>query len=345
MVRRYDEDLFKNSTMTFGEHLEELRICLFKSVLGLAAGFIIGLFVGTWVVDFIQTPLRNALKDYYKTESLANYKKAIGEDEDSKIDDLVNNKGYLFEEVYVDPQQVLRTLKNQRPDVVKGMKIAPPDPDSQLRESDLARIFLWRPGDEDSRIRLKSLNAQETFMIYIKASVIAGAIFASPWIFYQIWMFVGAGLYPHEKHYVHIFMPFSIGLFLLGAALAFFFVFEPVLNFLLNFNRMMGIDPDPRINEWLNFVLLMPLGFGVSFQLPLVMLFLERIGIFDVKTYLAKWRISVLVIAIAAMVLTPSGDPYSMLLMGIPLTVLYFGGVLLCKYMPKGEGLLPDYED
>jgi sec-independent protein translocase protein TatC len=331
--------------MTFGEHLEELRICLFKSVLGLAAGFIIGLFVGTWVVDFIQTPLRNALIDYYKTESLANYKKAIGDQEDLKIDDLVNNKGYLFEEVFVNPQEVLRTLKKERPDEVKGMKIDPPDADSELRESDLVRIFLWRPGSEDSRVRLKSLNAQETFMIYIKASVIAGAIFASPWIFYQIWMFIGAGLYPHEKHYVHVFMPFSIGLFLLGAALAFFFVFEPVLNFLLNFNRMMGIDPDPRINEWLNFVLLMPLGFGVSFQLPLVMLFLERIGIFSVKIYLEKWRISVLVISIAAMVLTPSGDPYSMLLMGIPLTGLYFGGILLCKYMPKGEGLLPDYED
>jgi sec-independent protein translocase protein TatC len=79
---------------------------------------------------------------------------------------------------------------------------------------------------------------------------------------------------------------------------------------------------------------LLPLGFGISFQLPLVMLFLERIGVFTVSTYLAKWRLAVLVIAIVAMVLSPGGDPYSMMFMLLPLVGLYFGGVALCKWMP-----------
>jgi sec-independent protein translocase protein TatC len=79
------------------------------------------------------------------------------------------------------------------------------------------------------------------------------------------------------------------------------------------------------------------LGFGVSFQLPLVMLFLERIGIFDVPAYLEKWRVAILVIFVLSMVISPGGDPYSMLLMAIPLTFLYFGGILLCKYLPKGR--------
>jgi len=77
----------------------------------------------------------------------------------------------------------------------------------------------------------------------------------------------------------------------------------------------------------------LPLGFGISFQLPLVMLFLERIGIFSVETYLQKWRIAVLVISVLSMFLTPA-DPGSMLLMGVPLVVLYFGGILLCRTMP-----------
>jgi sec-independent protein translocase protein TatC len=68
--------------------------------------------------------------------------------------------------------------------------------------------------------------------------------------------------------------------------------------------------------------------------LPLVMLFLERIGIFNVEVYLAKWRIAVLVMAIASMVLSPGGDPYSMMMMLIPLVFLYFGGVALCKWLP-----------
>ena len=76
------------------------------------------------------------------------------------------------------------------------------------------------------------------------------------------------------------------------------------------------------------------MGFGISFQLPLVMLFLERIGIFTVETYLSNWRISVLVICFLAMVLTPS-DPYSMMLMATPLVGLFFFGILLCKWMPR----------
>ena len=160
---------------------------------------------------------------------------------------------------------------------------------------------------------------------------------ASPWIFYQIWNFVAAGLYPHERRYIHLYLPFSIGLFLLGAALAFFVVFEPVLKFLLSFNRHLGIDPEPRINEWLGFVLLLPVGFGIGFQLPLVMLFLERIGMFTMRAYAAQWRIAVLVIFVVAAILTPP-DPTSMLLLAGSLTLLYFGGILLCRLMPRPTG-------
>jgi sec-independent protein translocase protein TatC len=107
-----------------------------------------------------------------------------------------------------------------------------------------------------------------------------------------------------------------------------------VLNFLFTFNKAMNIDPDPRISEWLGFVLLLPVGVGISFQLPLVMLFLHRIGIFTVQNYLQKWRIAVLVIFVLAMLLTPA-DPVSMLLMAVPLTALYFGGIGLCQWMPR----------
>ena len=74
------------------------------------------------------------------------------------------------------------------------------------------------------------------------------------------------------------------------------------------------------------------------------MLFLERIGVFDVETYLSKWRIAVLVIFVIGMLLTPA-DPYSMLLMAIPLTILYFGGVLLCHYLPKAASPYDDDEE
>jgi sec-independent protein translocase protein TatC len=168
----------------------------------------------------------------------------------------------------------------------------------------------------------------------MKAALLLGFVLASPFVFYFVWQFVASGLYMHERRYVHIFLPFSLGLFLAGAALAFFVAIRFVLRFLLLFYEMMGVELDARLSDWISFVMILPLGFGISFQLPLVMLFLERIGIFTVNTYKSHWRISVLVIAFLSMVLTPS-DPGSMLLMAGPLTLLYFGGIQLCQWMPR----------
>ena len=173
-------------------------------------------------------------------------------------------------------------------------------------------------------------------MIWLKASLLAGVVISSPFIFYHIWRFVAAGLYPHERKHVYVFGPFSAVLFLAGAALCFFVVFKFVLTFLFGFNAWMGLDPDMRISEWLGFAIFLPVGFGIAFQLPLVMLFLERIGMYTVKSYVSKWRIAVLVIAVLSMLLTPA-DPMSMLLMGVPLTGLYFGGILLCRFFPRRE--------
>ena len=197
----------------------------------------------------------------------------------------------------------------------------------------LQELLLWRPIENDPRTRTKSLSGQEPFMIWMKAALIAGLCIASPWVFYQLWMFVAAGLYPTERKYVHIFLPFSIGLFLFGVVCS-TFVFPPILKFFLSFNRSMGIEPEPRITEWLSFVLFLPLGFGLTFQLPLVMLFLERIGVMTVRGYLKQWRIAVLVIWIIAAIVTP-GDPYSIFLLGLPMTLLFFGGVLLCHWWPR----------
>ena len=173
-------------------------------------------------------------------------------------------------------------------------------------------------------------------MIWVKAGFFTGMLLASPYIFWQIWSFVAAGLYPHEKRYVFMFLPISLVLFWTGAAMAFFVVFQFVLKFLFQFNRALDIQTDPRISEWISFVLILPLGFGIAFQLPLVMFFLNRIGIFSVKSYLEKWRIAVLVIFVLSMFLTPA-DPMSMMLMAAPLTALYFLGVAMAQWMPRGR--------
>ncbi len=335
--------------MTFGEHLDELRSALIKALLSLAIGFLIGLMFGGNVVEFLQIPVSTALENYYAESSVDDFVESLqeridrgeslgpvlenalaleGEERTAELKKLLLEEQFLPEEAYLDPAQIVGEIRKHYPDLLRD--------DVSLPESDgkRIRIYIWKPINSRGQTELTSIEMQEPFMVYIKASLLFGALISSPFIFYFIWSFVATGLYPHEKKYVHIFLPFSLALFLAGAALAFFAVFHYVLDFLLMFNRWMNIDPDPRINAWLSFAMMLPLGFGIRFQLPLVMLFLERIGVFTVQSYLAKWKIAVLIIFLLSMLLTPA-DPTSMILMAIPLTALYFLGILLCRFMPR----------
>lgn len=329
--------------MTFGEHLEELRAALIKSVLALVVGFLVALLFANSLVDYVQTPLRRSLTDYYRDLATQEYMHrleqqraagvAVPEDAQAAAQRFAD-EGLVAEERYVDPRDALEALARALPGAVNPDALPPRNPGSTPRRDELVPLRIYRTLEDDPRVRVVGLAVHEPFSVYIKAAIVLGAVLASPFIFYFLWQFVAAGLYPHERRYVHVFLPFSLGLFLAGVFLAFFFVLDYVLGFLFQFYAWMGIEPDPRITYWLSFVLILPLGFGISFQLPLVMLFLERIGMFSIAAYLGQWRMAVLVIFVLSMVLTPS-DPYSMLLMAIPLTTLYFGGILLCRLLPR----------
>ncbi len=294
---------------------------MFRALVGLVIGFLIGLFIADRVVNWIQVPLRQALVKYYTNQadrivqSRLQELTQLGYSEDLLKE--AHNRQMFPERVFVNPAELGKRLGITSPGNNGG----------DGNGGQLVEITMWRPIGEDRRVRTASLNAHEAFAIYVKAALLVGAVLASPWIFVQIWRFVAAGLYWHERKFVYIFLPFSLGLFLLGVFIAFFVVFEPVLEFLLTFNAWLNIDPEPRISEWLNFVLILPLGFGITFQLPLVMLFLERIGVFSVQNYLNQWKIAVVVIFTIAMLFTPP-DPWSMIAMAIPLSGLYFGGIL-----------------
>ena len=339
MPRPADDDLFATSTMTIGEHLEELRTCLVRAAAGLAVAVLLGFFLARPVVRLIEEPLRRALGDYYSNRALetaaAWQPRATGGPplpySQAEIRDAVERHGMTFELREVHADRLARALGRQS----APREPAPADPGAApgagFDAGALVPVLLWQPLSRDPRVSITTLSAQEAFGIYVKAALLVGVVLASPWIFYQLWTFVAAGLYPHEKTWVWTFLPISIGLFLAGVVIAFFFVFDFVLDYLLQFNAWLGLDPDPRISEWLGFVLVLPLGFGLGFQLPLVMLFLERIGVFDAAAYAAQWRMAILVITLVSAVLTPA-DPYSMLFLAAPLCLLYFGGIGLCRW-------------
>ena len=196
----------------------------------------------------------------------------------------------------------------------------------------------------ENKTSLSSLKMEEPFMIWVKAGLIVGAIVGSPGIFYHLWAFVAAGLHAHERKYVYIYLPVSVSLFVSGVVLAFFLVLHFVLSFLLAFNGSMDVAVEPRLSYYVNFVLLLPLGFGIAFQLPLVMLFLQRIGLFETQSYIESWKVAVLVIFVVSMIVTPA-DVTSMIALAIPLIILYALGILMCKFIPRGRGLGSDAYD
>ncbi|MCA9259113.1 MAG: twin-arginine translocase subunit TatC [Planctomycetales bacterium] len=343
MVRPEDEADLDKSKMSFGEHLEELRSALFKSIAALTIGFLLGLLVGRHVVNYIQGPLRDALEEHYRRQAEQAFLEEFtqGENGVETPDDPAAAAAALAEaglsrrELYLSARELVAALAEAAPDADSAglRQLAEGEVRTPRGRDDLIRIPIYQPIEDDPRMRVVALSVQEGFMVYVKASLIAGAIFSSPFTFFYIWDFVAAGLYRHERRYIYIYLPISLGLFLAGAALAFYVAFDYVLDFLFWFNEIMGVDPDPRLSEWVSFVFILPPGFGISFQLPIVMLLLERIGVFSVDAYLSKWRVAIVVICTLSMFLTPA-DPGSMIVMAVPLIGLYFGGVLMCKFMP-----------
>ena len=333
-------DLFDDTTMTFGEHLEVLRVHVFRAVLGLVIAVSITLFFGDQIFYLLRTPVENAMKD----RGIKNMTIDV-----PKVSFYEYLKGVftakkIQPEVLVPDDPTKLGSDQLRVSVKKSELLKAVGQPVPLEESVDAPVSLIISAPEfaqlrkvvDDKSKLTTLKMEEGFMSYMKVCFFAGLLLASPWVFYQLWLFIAAGLYPHERKYVHVYLPMSIALFLLGALAGYFYAFPLMLDFLISFNDWLGIDFTPRLSEYISMAMLMPLMFGVSFQLPMVMVFLERIGVCSVDTYKKNWRIAVLVISIASMVLTTSPDPWSMMLMMVPLLLLYVFGIFLCRFRIGG---------
>jgi sec-independent protein translocase protein TatC len=186
-----------------------------------------------------------------------------------------------------------------------------------------------------------TLNVQEAFFVWFKVCIICGIVIGSPWIFWQVWMFVAAGLYPQEKRLVHVYLPISLFLFLAGVFVCEFFVVPKAIEALLWFNEWLGFKPDMRLNEWLGFAIFMPVVFGLSFQTPLVMLFLHRLGIMDADSFKSKRSYAWFAMAVFAAIVTPSVDALSMLFLWVPMCLLFELGIFLIKMQPPR----PEFEE
>jgi sec-independent protein translocase protein TatC len=302
------EDMFKDTRMSFGDHIEELRVHLWRGILGFLVALIGSFFVGKYLVEFIGQPVREQLLEYQK-EKIKGVRQRMESDETLK--QLNQPRRRVVQLRKVGTEEFVTYELEERP-----VEVALENYENQI-------LAITQP-------TLTTLNVQEGFVVYFKVCIVAGIVVASPWLFYQIWSFVAAGLYPHEKRYVNRYLPISVTLFLAGVALCQFVVLPLAIKYLLSFNEWLGLEPELRLSEWLSFAIMMPLIFGVAFQMPLIMLFLNRLGIMTIEQYLKRWRIWMFVLFCLAAVLSASPDYFSFLSLAVPMCLLYWLGILMC---------------
>ncbi|MGC9454401.1 MAG: twin-arginine translocase subunit TatC [Phycisphaerae bacterium] len=188
------------------------------------------------------------------------------------------------------------------------------------------------------------LHATEGFIIYMKVALLGGVILASPWIFYQLWMFVSAGLYDHERRMVLPAVALSAVLFLAGAAFFLLGISVPVLKFFLGFSGWLGLRPDITFSNHVSMMLSLMLVFGLAFQTPLVVLILAKMGLVT-RRQLAKYRRHVIIAMFILAAVATSPSPVDQVAMALPMWLLYELGVLLVRIFVRQERNEPSPTD
>jgi sec-independent protein translocase protein TatC len=186
---------------------------------------------------------------------------------------------------------------------------------------------LTRVLPSDSRLIFTSL--PEMFIAYIKVALIAGIVLATPVIFYELWMFLAPALYQKEKRYIIPFVIFSTILFLIGSMFGYFVVFPYGFKFFISLATD-EVQALPSVKQYFSFAIRLLLAFGIVFEMPLVVLFMTKIGMVTPDAMKKFRKFSILGSFILAAILTPP-DVASQIMMAIPLIILYEISIIISK--------------
>ncbi len=360
------DDMFADTRMSFGEHIEDLRTHLLRAIYGFIIGFVIAVPLGAPVLRFISAPVEQQLQDFnrrYNDTRITEVRRRSPQGDHGCPASDSGHRGHkdrhLGGKAWPAATRrsaggVLNHLLPASKSVLSSLKVHRLVDWQKMEEGEYVEFpaMISNPLDVMSEMlkynsvlmpkHLKTLSLQEPIMVLFKVIIMLGLIIASPWVFYQLWSFVAAGLYPSEKRLVNVYLPFSVALFLIGILICQFFVLPKAIEAMLWFNEYLGFEPDLRLSEWLGFAIFMPAVFGVSFQTPLAMYFLEMIGIFTVDGYRSMRRIAWFVLAIFAAVITPTVDALSMMFLWVPMCILYELGIWMCQF--SGRSRKPEWD-
>ena len=307
-----------DTTMSLGDHLEELRARLILAILGLVIGTVICLFFGRRIILFIEGPYYRVIRAHAK----------------SKVQETQTGSTYLLDAFCANLVKALASDPNAPdidPNIVTFTQKTYADTLVALAKDPNYIAALADAYVSGSQSRLQVLAPADPFVGFMKISLISGLIISSPWVFYQLWMFIAAGLYAHERRYVRIAVPFSTGLFVIGA-LFFLFVVAPIsLRFFLGFGELIGVSSNWTFQKYISFVTMLMLVFGLCFQTPIAIFVLNRTGLVSIAA-LKKSRKYVIIAMFAISAIATPPDVISQVTLALPLYALFELGILLCWF-------------
>ena len=194
--------------------------------------------------------------------------------------------------------------------------------------------FLSRPvGGVES---LQVIEVTESMSVFMRVALLIGLVVALPWIFFQLFSFVGKGLKKSEKRGLFIAIPFATALFLAGGSFAFFVMLPASMRFFIG---LLEVNTSIRLSSYFGFTTNLIFWVGVSFELPLLVFVLTRVGVIRPSFLTKGWRVAVVAIAVSAAVITPTGDPVNMVIFMVPLFVLYLMSIGLSALAYKARNV------
>jgi sec-independent protein translocase protein TatC len=323
--------------MSFLEHLDELRSRLIRSILFVFISATVCWFFSDRIYSFLAIPVERALAEAQRRQvPIAGL---TGNETILSLNSLKENDvgRYVFPEetklgasvVPVGASVMARVAKDNQghlglftdEPLFAGNTVIPKGVKLPVDFNALPQAY---SGVSD---KLIVTSAIEPFSLYVKVSLYAALCLSVPFLLWQIWAFVAPGLYPHERAYVTPFIALSSISFVLGAMFAYKVIFPPAAKYLL------GLGQDFRLllkaDDYFDFIIIVMLGMGVVFQMPAITYVLARIGLVTAGFLLRIWKTALIVILIAAAVLSPTNDIPNMLLFAAPMILLYLVSIFV----------------
>jgi sec-independent protein translocase protein TatC len=326
-----EADFARGAQMPFMAHLDELRRRIVRSVVFVFVALFGCWFVSDHIYNFLAVPIQTALAEAQRRQlpvtGLAGALPAVSL---ASLQEGAVSK-YTFAESIKLGQSIVppgTTVAARVAHDSGGRKVLLMDEPlivghTMLPIGTLLPLDFAAPPDEMTGLNDKLIvsTAMEPFSLYVKVSLYAAVCLALPFLLWQVWGFISPGLHPHERGYVIPFISLSSISFFVGAAFAYYVIFPPAAVYLLSLGKDFKLYL--KADDYFDFIILIMLAMGIVFQMPAVTYVLSRIGLVTASLLIRSWRISSVVIAGAAAVLSPTNDVLNMLLFAAPMVVLY----------------------